>query len=371
IGTFTPQGTFDAAIARLDHLVALGVTHVEVMPVNEFAGSRGWGYDGVLLFAPHHVYGGPDAFKRFVDACHGRGLAVLLDVVYNHFGPEGNFSERFGPYATARYRTPWGAGMNFDGPGSDEVRRYFCDSALQWLRDYHCDGLRIDAIHAIPDMSARHFLEQLAQETQALGAHLGRGLVLVAESDLNDPRPVRAREVGGYGLDAMWSDDFHHALHVTLTGERSGYYADFTPLRDVARALERGAVYEGQYSRYRDRSHGRPLLLDGGRLVACLQNHDQVGNRARGDRLSQIIPASRCQLGAALLFTAPFVPLIFQGEEWGASTPFPFFCERGDPELARATREGRRAEFAAFGWKPEDIPDPQDPETFASARLCW
>ncbi|MGH7529749.1 MAG: malto-oligosyltrehalose trehalohydrolase [Gemmatimonadales bacterium] len=373
VGTFTPEGTFAAAVARLDHLAALGVTHVEVMPLNEFAGTRGWGYDGVLPFAPHHGYGGPEGFKRFVNACHARGLAVLVDVVYNHFGPEGNVADRYGPYTTERYRTPWGAGINFDGPGSDAVRRFFCDSAVMWLRDYHCDGLRIDAIHAITDMSARHVLEQLALETEELSAHLGRPLTLVAESDLNDPRPVRPREAGGYGLHAMWSDDFHHAMHVTLTGERDGYYADFTPFTDVARALERGFVYEGQYAPHRGRSHGRPArgMVHGRQLVACLQNHDQVGNRARGDRLSHLVSADRCRVAAALLFTAPFIPLVFQGEEWGATSPFPYFCDHTDAELVRATREGRRREFAAFGWKAGDIPDPQDPATHAAARLCW
>jgi maltooligosyltrehalose trehalohydrolase len=371
IGTFTAEGTFDGAIGRLDHLVELGVTHVEVMPVNEFAGARGWGYDGVLIWAPHHGYGGPAGFKRFVDACHARGLAVLLDVVYNHFGPEGNVTHRYGPYTTERYRTPWGPAVNLDGEWSDEVRRFFCDNALMWLRDYHCDGLRLDAVHAFADASAMHFLEQLGLETAALSASLGRSLVLIAESDLNDPRVIRSRDAGGWGMDAQWSDDFHHAVHVTLTGEQQGYYRDFVAGSDVARALQQGYVYQGQYSRFRKRSHGRSARLSGNQLVGFVQNHDQVGNRADGSRLSQVTSSERCRVAAALLFTSPFVPLLFQGEEWGASSPFPYFCDHQDPDLVRAVREGRQKEFAAFDFRPEDIPDAQAVETFTAARLCW
>jgi maltooligosyltrehalose trehalohydrolase len=362
IGTFTPGGTFDSAIPYLDHLVALGVTHVEIMPVNEFAGTRGWGYDGVLLWAPHHGYGGPDGLKRFVDACHARGLGVLLDVVYNHFGPEGSVVQRHGPYTTDQHRTPWGDAINLDQPGSDEVRRFFCDNALMWLRDYHCDGLRVDAIHALHDHTALPFLEQLATETR------GRA---IAESNLNDPRVVRSPEEGGFGFPAQWNDDFHHAAHVTLTGEHFGYYGDFAPFSDLARALEHGFVYQGQYSRFRQRVHGRPVTLSGHQLVASLQNHDQVGNRADGARLSQLISAQRCRAAATLLLTSPFIPLLFQGEEWGATTPFPYFCDHRDPDLVRAVREGRRQEFAEIADAGEAVPDPQDPTTFASARLCW
>jgi len=362
IGTFSAGGTFDSAIPYLDHLVALGVTHVEIMPVNEFAGTRGWGYDGVLVWAPHHGYGGPDGMKRFIDACHARGLAVLLDVVYNHFGPEGSVVHRYGPYTTDQYRTPWGAAINLDQAGSDEVRRFFCDNALMWLRDYHCDGLRIDAIHAFHDHTALPFLEQLATETG------GRA---IAESNLNDPRVVRRPEEGGFGFPAQWNDDFHHAAHVTLTGEQFGYYIDFAPFRDLGRALEHGFVYQGQFSRFRQRSHGRPATLSGRQLVASLQNHDQVGNRADGARLSRLISLQRCRAAAALLLTSPFVPLLFQGEEWGASTPFPYFCDHTDPDLVRAVREGRRQEFAEIADAGDAVPDPQDPETFASARLCW
>ncbi|GIW07714.1 MAG: malto-oligosyltrehalose trehalohydrolase [Dehalococcoidia bacterium] len=372
IGTFTPEGTFDSAVARLDHLVDLGVTHVELMPVNEFSGSRGWGYDGVDLYAPHHAYGGPKGLKRLVDACHARGLAVLLDVVYNHLGPAGNYLSVYGPYFTDRYGTPWGQAVNFDGPQSDEVRRFFVDNALMWLRDYHFDGLRIDAVHAIVDTSAVHILEQLAAEVRALEAALGRHLVLIPESDLNDPRLLWSPERGGYGLDAQWSDDFHHALHAVLTGERSGYYEDFGSLADLAKALREVYVYDGRYSAHRRRRHGRPATgLAGTRFLGYLQNHDQIGNRVQGERTSHLMSVGRLKTAAALVLTAPFVPMLFQGEEWGASTPFLYFTDHDDPDLARAVTEGRRREFAAFGWKPEDIPDPQDPATFFRSKLDW
>ena len=342
------------------------------MPVAEFSGDRGWGYDGVDLYAPHHAYGGPDGLKRFVDACHCRGLAVLLDVVYNHLGPIGNYLGRFGPYFTDRYATPWGEAVNLDGGGSVEPRRFFIDNALMWLRDYHIDGLRLDAVHAIVDTSAYHFLEQLADEVSELEGCLGRRLLLIAESDLNDPRVVRAPEIGGHGLDAQWNEDFHHALHAVLTGERDGYYADFGAVADLAAALTRGLVYDGRYSTYRRRSHGRPAAdLPGRRFVGCLQNHDQVGNRAMGERSAQLLSAGLLRVGAALVLTAPFVPLLFQGEEWGADTPFLYFTDHEDPDLAEAVREGRRGEFAAFGWDPARIPDPQAPETFERSRLDW
>lgn len=372
VGTFTPAGTFDAAIERLDHLVNLGITHIELMPVNAFSGTRGWGYDGVDLYAPHHAYGGPAGFKRLVDACHARGLAVLLDVVYNHLGPEGNYLDRFGPYFTDRYRTPWGQAMNLDGPDSDEVRRFVCDNALMWLRDYHCDGLRLDAVHAILDTSAVHILEQLATEVEALEAQLGRHLVLIAESDLNDPRLVQPRAQGGYGIDAQWSDDFHHALHTVLTGEDAGYYADFGQLADLATALRQAFVYDGRYSVYRRRRHGRPPTgLSGHHFLGYLQTHDQIGNRAMGERSSHLVRLGRLKIAAALVLTAPFVPMLFQGEEWGASSPFQYFTDHQDPALGQAVREGRRQEFAAFGWVPEDIPDPQAPETFRRSQLDW
>ena len=371
-GTFTPEGTFDAAIGKLDHLVKLGVTHVELMPVNQFCGNRGWGYDGVDLFAPHHGYGGPEGLKRFVNACHARRLAVLLDVVYNHLGPVGNYLARFAPYFTKRYSAPWGKGPNFDGPESQEVRRFFCDNAAAWLRDYHFDGLRLDAVHAIFDTSAEHFLEQLGVEIKQLQAALGRHLVLIAESDLNDPRLLWSRERGGFALDAQWCDDFHHALHVILTGERNGYYADFGEISDLAKVLREGYVYDGCYSKHRRRPHGRKASgLGGDRFVVCLQNHDQVGNRAMGDRISALVNLAALKIGSGLLLTSPFVPLLFQGEEWGASTPFLYFTDYDEPKLARAVRQGRCDEFAMFEWKAEEVPDPQSLRTFRSSRLDW
>ncbi|MGA8111682.1 MAG: malto-oligosyltrehalose trehalohydrolase, partial [Acidobacteriaceae bacterium] len=329
IGTFTPEGTFDAARAKLDALRDLGITHLELMPVNAFPGVQGWGYDGVDLFAPHQPYGGPEALKRLVDACHAKGLAVLLDVVYNHLGPDGNYLGKFGPYFTAAHHTPWGDAVNLEDRGSHEVRRFFCDNALMWLRDYHFDGLRLDAVHAYTDRSAIHFMEQLAAEVHALEADAGRSYVVIAESDLNDPRVVMAREAGGprapavpivgppgpgYGLDAQWSDDFHHALFTVLTGEHGGYYADFGTLADLGKSLHDVFVYDGRYSAYRDRIHGRPVPdLPGWRFLGYAQNHDQVGNRAQGERLTQLTTFGRAQIAAALVFTAPFVPMIFQG----------------------------------------------------------
>jgi maltooligosyltrehalose trehalohydrolase len=373
VGTFTPEGSFDAAIGKLDHLSALGVTHVELMPVADFPGRFGWGYDGVALFAPRHEYGGPDGLKRLVDACHARGLAVILDVVYNHLGPSGNYLPRFGPYLSERHKTPWGSALNCDGPDSDEVRRFVCDNAVGWLRDYHVDGLRLDAVHAIVDTSALHLLEQLAAEVEALEAHLGRNLILIAESNLNDPRIVRPREIGGYGIDAQWSDDFHHSLHTVLTGEQMGYYRDFGAIADLATALKDVYVYAGKRSEFRCRRHGRPPAgLGAHHFLGYSQTHDQVGNRAQGDRLIHVCGVERARLAAALVLTAPFVPLVFQGEEFGASAPFQYFADFAeDPALSRAVSEGRRHEFTAFGWKPEDVPDPAALETFTRSKLDW
>jgi maltooligosyltrehalose trehalohydrolase len=367
VGAFTLKGTFEAAIERLAYLVSLGVTHVELMPVNEFPGEWGWGYDGADLFAPHHAYGGPEGLKRFVDACHASGLAVLIDVVYNHLGPTGNYLDRFGPYFTDLYSTPWGRAVNFDDRGSAEVRRFFCDNALQWLRDYHADGLRIDAVHAIFDASAMHFLEQLAREVAELSAHLGRALVLIAESDLNDPRVI-----GGFGMDAQWSDDFHHALHAVLTGERNGYYSDFGSMAQIAKALTNGFVYDGEFSEFRGRVHGRkPVGLAGWNFLGYMQTHDQVGNRARGERAACLMSEGRLKMGAALVMCSPFVPMIFAGEELGARTPFLYFTDHHDEGVAKAVTEGRRREFQAFGWKAEEIPDPQDEATFLRSKLDW
>jgi maltooligosyltrehalose trehalohydrolase len=372
VGTFSAEGTFDGAIGHLGHLAGLGVDAVELMPVAEFSGDRGWGYDGVDLFAPHHAYGGPDGLKRLIDAAHARGIGVVIDVVYNHLGPAGNYLPEFGPYFSPGHRTNWGDAVNFDGPGSDEVRRFVLDNALGWLRDYHADGLRLDAVHAIADDSATHICEQLAAEVAALAARLNRPLFVIAESDLNAPRFVRPREAGGYGLDSAWADEWHHALHATLTGERDGYYGDFGPLPLLAKALRQAWVYDGTYSPHRQRTHGRsPAGLAGSQFVVCTQNHDQVGNRAAGERSAALMSDGRLRVAAALLLTAPFVPMLFQGEEWGASTPFQYFTGHPDTELGRAVSEGRRHEFASFGWDPAAVPDPQDPATFTRSRLDW
>ena len=372
VGTFTPEGTLDAAIAHLDYLVDLGITHVELLPLAAFAGERGWGYDGVDLFAVHEPYGGPAGLKRFVDAAHGKGLAVLLDVVYNHFGPAGAYLGKFGPYLTHSHTTPWGDAVNFEDAGSHEVRRFFCDNALMWLRDYHIDGLRLDAVHAYMDRSAINFMEQLAEEVDELGGESGKKFVLIAESDLNDPRLVTPRDKGGYGLDAAWSDDFHHALVTVLTGERQGYYADFGSVEDLAKSLEHIFIYDGQYSAYRDRTHGRPAPPDisGSRFLGYSQNHDQVGNRARGERLSHLAGLDAAKIAAALVLLGPFVPMLFQGEEFASSAPFQYFTDH-DEELGRLVSEGRKKEFVAFGWDPEDVPDPQAEETFNNSKLDW
>ncbi len=372
VGTFTREGTFKAVTRRLDHLLDLGVTHIELMPVAEFSGERGWGYDSVELYAPHHGYGQPEELKELVNICHSKGIALILDVVYNHLGPAGNYLALFGPYFTDRYQTPWGDAVNFDGPDSDQVRRFFIDNALMWLRDYHFDGLRIDAVHAILDTSAIHFLEQLADEVKQLEAHLGRHLVLIAESDLNDPRIVRPTQAGGFGLDAQWNEDFHHALHAALTREKQGYYADFGGLAPLAKTLEQGLTYDGCYSVYRRRFHGRRAVdLRGHQMIGCLQNHDQVGNRALGERSSQLLSKDQLKIAAALVITSPFVPMLFQGEEWGASTPFYYFTAHEDSELAESVRQGRRKEFAAFDWPVDDIPDPQAMETYDRSKLQW
>ncbi|MEQ0557568.1 malto-oligosyltrehalose trehalohydrolase [Amycolatopsis sp. NEAU-NG30] len=372
VGTFTEGGTFDAAIDRLDHLVDLGVTHVELLPVNSFDGTAGWGYDGVLWGAVHEPYGGPDGLKRFVDAAHARGLAVVLDVVYNHLGPSGAYLDKFGPYFAGQ--NDWGPGLNLDGPGSDEVRRYVIDNALSWFRDFHVDALRLDAVHALLDRRAVHLLEQLATEVETLSAALNRPLTLIAESDLNDPRLVTPRERGGYGLHAQWSDDFHHALHVKLTGETSGYYTDFAAPDALAKVLREVFFHAGTWSSFRERTHGRPVdtrTVPGHRFLGYLQNHDQIGNRATGDRLSATVPCDRLACGAAILFCSPFTPMVFMGEEWAASTPWQFFASFPDPELAEAVRTGRRREFARHGWGEADVPDPMDPATVERSRLDW
>jgi maltooligosyltrehalose trehalohydrolase len=373
VGTFTEEGTLSAALTRLDHLVELGVDAVELLPLAAFDGPRGWGYDGVALYAVHEPYGGPDALKGFVDACHDRGIGVVLDVVYNHLGPSGNYLSEFGPYFTDRHTTPWGPAVNLDAPGSDEVRAWILDNAVGWLRDFHLDGLRLDAIHALVDTRAFPLLEELGERVRELAAQVGKPLFLVAESDLNDPRTVTAAPVG-LGLDAQWSDDVHHALHATLTGERHGYYSDFGSLETLSTALSSAFVHAGTWSSFRQRTHGRPVdrrSTPGSRFVAYLQDHDQIGNRATGDRLSASLTPGLLKVGAALLLCSPYTPMLFMGEEWAASTPWQYFTSFPDRDLAAAVREGRRAEFATHGWAADDIPDPQDLQTFQSSRLDW
>lgn len=369
VGTFTPEGTFDAVIPHLAELRELGVTMIELMPVAQFPGSRNWGYDGVYLYAVQNSYGGPEGLRRFVDAAHREGLGVCLDVVYNHLGPEGNYLSSFGPYVTERHVTPWGGAMNFDGPWSDVVREFFIANAEMWVEQYHMDALRLDAVHAIVDQSALPFLQELGDRVHALGSRLGREVLVVPESDLNDPRLVREPSRGGLGLDAQWSDDFHHALHVLLTGERAGYYSDFGRLEDLAEAISHGYVYAGRLSQHRKRRHGASANdLDGSKLVVAAQNHDQVGNRMNGERLSALVGFERLKLAAASLLLSPFLPLLFMGEEYGETAPFLYFVSHGDPDLVEAVRKGRREEFASFTWEGSP-PDPQSATTFEKSRL--
>jgi len=373
VGTFTRGGTLDSAVERLDHLVALGITHVELLPVNAVNGIWNWGYDGVAWYAVHEPYGGPDALKRFVDACHRRGLAVLLDVVYNHLGASGNYLPEFGPYLKSG-RNTWGDLVNLDGDGSAEVRRYILDNALGWLRDFHADGLRLDAVHALQDTSATHLLAELAAEVGRLSAELGRPLPLIAESDLNDPAMITPAEHGGYGMTGQWDDDVHHVWHALLSGERGGYYADFGSLAGLAKVLTRAFFHDGTFSSFRGRNHGRPVdtaTTPGWRFVVFLQDHDQIGNRAAGDRLPEIVPAGLLRVGAVLLFTSPFTPMLFMGEEWAAGTRWPFFTSHPEPELAKAVSEGRLAEFADHGWDTAAMIDPQDPAAYQQAILNW
>ncbi|MEV4741412.1 malto-oligosyltrehalose trehalohydrolase [Streptomyces sp. NPDC049555] len=376
VGTFTREGTFAAAAARLPHLADLGVTHVELMPVCPFPGTHGWGYDGVAPWAVHEPYGGPHGLVRFVDAAHDLGLGVVLDVVHNHLGPSGNHLPAYGPYFTDTHHTPWGAAVNLDAPGSDEVRAYLTGSALAWLRDYRLDGLRLDAVHALHDTRPKHFLAELSGAVDALAARLGRPLFLVAESDLNDPLTTTPRPAGGLGLHAQWNDDFHHALHTALTGESQGYYADFAadPAHALAKTLRGGFFHDGTRSSFRGRPHGRPLdtrTTPAHRLLGYAQTHDQIGNRARGDRLTARLTPGQLACAATLVLCAPFTPMLFMGEEWGARTPWQFFTDHTDPQLAEAVRTGRRREFAAHGWAADAIPDPQDPATRERSCLDW
>ncbi len=373
IGTFTAVGTLAAAIQRLDHLVALGIDFVEIMPVNGFNGSHNWGYDGVLWFAVHEEYGGPAAYQLFVDACHQRGLGVIQDVVYNHLGPSGNYLSKFGAYLAAGHNT-WGDTVNIDGEDSDQVRRYILDNAAMWMRDYHVDGLRLDAVHALTDTTAEHILEELTVETEALSTFLGRPLSLIAESDLNDPRLITPREGGGYGLTAQWNDDFHHALYVSLTGDTSGYYADFASLSALGKVFENGFFHDGTHSTFRGRRHGNKIdtiRTPTWRLVVCSDNHDQIGNRAAGERLSSRLSSEQLGIAAVLTLLSPFTPMIFMGEEWGARTPWQFFTAHPEPELAEKVATGRKEEFAQMDWDLDAVPDPQDLSTFANSKLDW
>ncbi|MBA3891033.1 MAG: malto-oligosyltrehalose trehalohydrolase [Gemmatimonadaceae bacterium] len=369
MGTFTREGTFDAAIAELPRLAALGITAIELMPVAQFPGERNWGYDGVHLYAVQHSYGGPDGLKRLVDAAHGHGLAVVLDVVYNHLGPEGNYLDAFGPYFTDRYQTPWGRAVNYDGPHSDGVRRHVIDNACHWIHEYHVDALRLDAVHGIFDFGALHLLQELTDRVHDVGTAAGRTVVVIAESDLNDPRLIEPAVEGGYGMDAQWADDFHHAVHAAITGETSGYYSDFGGTERVADSLREPFVYAGSLSAHRKRRHGassagRPRA----QFIVSVQNHDQVGNRAAGDRFGTLIPPDRQRVAAALLLLSPYVPMLFMGEEYGETNPFQYFISHSDPGLVEAVRKGRRDEFASFGWGDE-VPDPQAAETFVRSRL--
>lgn len=371
VGTFTPQGTLDAIIPRISILKNLGITAIELMPVAQFPGNRNWGYDGVYPYAVQASYGGPIALKRLVDACHQHGIAVVLDVVYNHLGPEGNYLGDFGPYFTDHYKTPWGQAINFDSPGSDEVRRYFIENALQWVIDFHIDALRLDAVHAIVDPSARSFLEELAATVHEEGKKLDRCVYLIAESNRNDARLVSPAEFGGSGYDAVWNDDFHHSLHVLLTGEQSGYYVDFDGVEDLAVCYGEGFLYSGQCSKFRQRRHGNSSKqIPAKRFVIFAQNHDQVGNRNLGDRLPKTASFEQLKLAAGVVLLSPYIPLIFMGEEYAESSPFLYFVSHGDSALIEGVRRGRREEFAQFSWTQE-IADPQSEDTFLCSKLNW
>jgi maltooligosyltrehalose trehalohydrolase len=371
VGTFTPQGTFEAIIPRINELRDLGITAIELMPVAQFPGNRNWGYDGVYPYAVQNSYGGPAALKRLVDACHRHGMAVVLDVVYNHLGPEGNYLADFGPYFADLYRTPWGHAVNFDGPQSDHVRRYFVENALQWITEFHVDALRLDAVHAIVDLSVRPFLEELSLGVHAKAKELNRKTYLIAESNRNDPRVVSPRDAGGLELDAIWNDDFHHSLHVSLTGEQNGYYQDFSGIEDLACAFRKGFVYEGRYSNYRQRLHGgSSRQLSAHRFVAFAQNHDQVGNRPVGDRLTQLVSFEQLKLAGATVLLSPYIPLLFMGEEYGEPAPFSYFVSHGDPALVDSVRNGRRTQLARFRWGG-DLGDPEEDRTFLRSILNW
>ncbi len=370
-GVFTEEGNFAGIEGKIPYLKGLGINAVELMPVAQFPGTRNWGYDGACPYAPHAAYGGVNGLKRLVNACHKAGLAVILDVVYNHLGPEGNYLGCYGPYFTGRYRTPWGSAVNYDGPDSLPVRGYFIGNALRWLRDFHVDALRLDAVHTIFDLGARHILAEMRERVEELSRATGRRLHLIAESDLNDPRVVSPPAAGGYGLSAQWCDDFHHALHTLLTGERQGYYEDFDGFPSLREAFSKAFVYDWRYSAHRRRMHGAPAArLSPGRFVVCSQNHDQVGNRLGGERLASLVGERKLRLAAGAVLLSPYVPLLFMGEEFAETRPFHYFTNHWDPGLAAAVREGRKRDFAAFGWNA-DPPDPQEENTFSGSRLDW
>lgn len=370
-GTFTPQGNFEAIIARLDELLNLGINVLELMPVAQFPGKRNWGYDGVFPFAVQNSYGSAHSLKKLVNACHQRGMSILLDVVYNHLGPEGNYLPQFGPYFTEKYYSNWGKGINFDGAFSDEVRHYFIQNALHWLEHYHFDGLRLDAIHGIFDMRAKHFLAELASAVRKFSQKKNKKVYLIAESDLNDTKIIKSRNQGGYELDTQWTDDLHHALHALLTQERKGYYRDFGQVNDLVKAIKEGFVYSGQYSGFRKKSHGNSSrFMPTEKFIVYAQNHDQVGNRMLGERLTGLISWEALKLAAATVLLSPYIPLIFMGEEYGEESPFLYFIDHGDPELIQSVRNGRSKEFAAFQWQGNP-PDPEEEETFMRSKLDW
>lgn len=369
VGTFTKEGTFEAIIPYLDYLNDLGITAIELMPVAQFPGNRNWGYDGVYPFAPQNSYGGPAGLKTLINACHKKGFSVIMDVVYNHLGPEGNYLRDFGPYFTDKYKTPWGDAVNFDSHYSDEVRQFFIQNALYWITEYHFDTLRLDAIHGIFDFSAKHFLQELGEAVHKQAEILGKNIYVIAESDLNNVRIINPVEIGGYGLDAQWNDDFHHSLHTLITGDCKGYYEDFGKIWHIEKAFREGFVYSGEYSQYRKRRHGnsskgRPSY----QFIVFSQNHDQVGNRAIGDRLSRAQSFEKQKVAAGITILSPCIPLLFMGEEYGEISPFQYFVSHSDEELVRAVRQGRKEEFVSFGWKGE-IPDPQAESTFLNSKV--
>lgn len=372
VGTFTEEGTFEAVINKLDHLLELGVNTIEIMPISQFPGDRNWGYDGVYPYAAQHSYGGVEGLKNMIDACHGKGIAVILDAVYNHMGPEGNYLSQYGPYFTEKYQTPWGAALNFDDKHSDEVRNFFLQNALMWLEEFHFDGLRLDAIHEIIDRGARHLLKEMSQRVDELEEKTGKTYVLIAESDLNDTKVVNLYEKGGFGLEGQWVDDFHHSVHTLLTGEDGGYYRDYGKISHLAKAFRQGFIYDGIYSSYRKRTVGNsPRGLALHHFIVSIQNHDQVGNRMLGDRLTNLVPFEALKLAAGIMLTSPFVPMLYMGEEFAEDKPFQYFVSHGDPDLVKAVQQGRKREFEYFLTHEGDFPDPQSKDTFNNSKLNW